>query len=156
MNEKKRAVPGRDGRRTTQATTQNAVLFNNTISSKYNQDWIVAALLKPGKENAITAQDLAAMMGLSEARTISQLIYNERINGAPICACSRGYYLPETPEEFGKYLSGFTRRFISTKKTLDALKRTQRIVEGQTEIENQRPAAIFKQQMPMTERIENE
>ena len=146
MSENKKAVPGRDGKRATTASTLNIAQNNITIFSPYNQDWLIAVLLKPGKENAMAAQEIAAMLGLSEVRTISQAIYNERLKGAPICACSRGYYLPENSEEFSSYLSSFTRRFISVKKTLDALKRTQYIVEGQTEIGKPHPMVIDSKQ----------
>lgn len=146
MSENKKAVPGRDGKRATTDSTLNIAQNNITIFSPYNQDWLIAVLLKPGKENAMAAQEIAAMLGLSEVRTISQAIYNERLKGAPICACSRGYYLPESSEEFSSYLSSFTRRFISVKKTLDALKRTQYIVEGQTEIGKPPPMVIDSKQ----------
>lgn len=150
MSENKKAVPGRDGKRATIASTLNIAQNNITIFSPYNQDWLITVLLKPGKENAMAAQEIAAMLGLSEVRTISQAIYNERLKGAPICACSRGYYLPESPEEFSSYLSSFTRRFISVKKTLDALKRTQHIVEGQTEIGKPHPMVIDGKQETTT------
>ena len=72
MSKNKKAAPGRDGKQATPATTLNIARIDNTTFSPYNQDWLIAVLLKPGKENAMAAQEIAAMLGLSEVRTISQ------------------------------------------------------------------------------------
>lgn len=83
-------------------------IYDNT--SEHNTQSIFQSLLQRGAENAIRAQDLANMLGLSDARTVSELIAREREAGAVILSDSRGYFLPADGEQ-GRYEAA---RFIST------------------------------------------
>lgn len=66
-------------------------------------------------------------MGLSDVRTVTQIIENERKSGAPICASVTkpcGYYLAESKEEFERYVQALERRSGEICKTLGACRNT--------------------------------
>lgn len=107
---------------------------NGIMAAAEKQGWFIAPLLRYGKENAMTAKDIAAMVGISDPRPVTKSIQMERLDGAPICSGQNGYYLTDDANEHAVFLAGYERRFVSMAKTYNALKRTQMKMEGQTEI----------------------
>ena len=94
--------------------------FSNSTGKK--QEVFIAPLLSEGEETAVTARDLAAMIGVSDPRVITRAIERERLNGIPICAGDNGYYLPMDMGELARYLEAFQRRRAQTAATEKALR----------------------------------
>lgn len=97
----------------------------------------ITAILPAGKEYAVTAKQLTSILGVSEQRVITLMIERERLNGSPICACTRGYYLPNAPEELKKYLREFRSRHRRIGKTAEALEYALAQMQGQEVINEQ-------------------
>jgi len=58
----------------------------------------VYAVLKPGKENAIKAAEIARATGYT-VKEISRRVKIERRQGVAICSCQEGYYLAESEKD---------------------------------------------------------
>lgn len=85
-----------------------------------------------GKENAMTADELANALGFCgrwKNRDVTRQIERERKSGLPICAtCSaqyRGYYRPASDAEYLEYIHQFEHRHAEMGKTLTALKNSR-------------------------------
>ena len=95
----------------------------------------VAPFLDVGEENAITAGDLAILVGVSDPRVITRAIERERLNGIPICASNDGYYLPSSAAELERYMKAFCRRRNQMRKTEVALRTALDRMTGQQSLE---------------------
>ena len=70
--------------------------------------------------NPITGKELSRILGI-EKRLLEAYIQRERREGYPICACSQGYYMAETPEEINRYCGKLKRQAITIFETRQAL-----------------------------------
>jgi hypothetical protein len=101
-----------------------------------NGGW-VAGLLGQGPETALTAEQIAAALGLSDPRLVTREIQRERLNGLPICAScgeSRGYYLG-SQDELSRYVKKLNHRVRTVQRTAEALSRTLDDLQGQERME---------------------
>lgn len=116
---------------------------NRTEGNKYPSghyySTTIAGLLQEGAENAITGADLQRILGLSDGRTITQLVERERRSGIPICAScdakSPGYFLPRNPAELTMYTKSLRGRVRNVTRTLDAMERALDEWTGQQRME---------------------
>lgn len=67
-----------------------------------------------GKGNAISAEELAKIHGIKDTRTLRHEITAERLNGAYIAGCERGYFRPVTLDEYRECWQWFHTRAISS------------------------------------------
>lgn len=84
---------------------------------------MISELLARGKENAIPARELAAVLNC-DIRTVAELVQKERREGKPICAMCRGrsgYYLAANQDELDGYCKGLFKRAGELHKTRRAL-----------------------------------
>ena len=115
--------------------THETVPVRNYSQNKPRFQAFVAAYLDEGEENAITANDLAALVGVSDPRVITRAIERERLNGVPICASNDGYYLPSSAAELERYMKAFCRRRDRMRKTAIALRTALDRMTGQQSLE---------------------
>ncbi len=96
--------------------------FTVTPVKDYNpKSGTIASLLKKGRENGITANQLAEMTG-TEYRSITLRIQRERRNGAPILSdTTHGYWLAESADELRRCASALHKRATEIRKTAKAL-----------------------------------
>lgn len=94
---------------------------------------MIYELLAPGKANARTGRELAAVCRC-DIRAITAQVEKERREGRPICAATGenpGYYLAANDEELAEYCDALKSRGIEVFKTRQALLRIlQRPQEG--------------------------
>lgn len=99
----------------------------------------VARQLGRGKNAAVTARELAALLHRNE-REISREIERERSIGIPVCASSDsgnpGYFLPATAAELAEYRRSLERRVAAVSRTLHAIEDAHDGVTGQQRIED--------------------
>lgn len=92
-----------------------------------------------GKENSLTAQQLADILGVSDTRVITRDIARLRQMRVPICAaCSSehsGYYIAASPGELEAYLHSLSKRMREIYKMYYGLKDRLDDWTGQTRIE---------------------
>ena len=84
-------------------------------------------LIPEGKNHAITARELSAMMGI-QPRAVTRCIQALRREGFAICATvdatqQQGYFFPSNEEEMVDYVRGFERRISSIGKTFIAARK---------------------------------
>lgn len=66
--------------------------------------------LSVGEKNAITAQELARLLGW-DVREVTRVIHNERAAaGTLICSSSKGYFLPENAHDIQKFAATMRSR----------------------------------------------
>lgn len=94
----------------------------------------VSDLLHEGRQNAITARELAGFFDCDN-REITKAIERERRDGAPICASGsdpRGYYLAADATEMQDYCRRLKNRRQEIAKTWTALCKTlERMLNGE-------------------------
>lgn len=85
---------------------------------------MIAEYLSEGKKNAITAKELAKIIGCT-VREVSQRVELERRAGVPICAScdpsSPGYYLPENAGELALYVAALNKRLRNIRRTSSSM-----------------------------------
>lgn len=83
---------------------------------------MIHELLGCGRAQAMPCSDLETLTGMSRRR-IREHVRQERKQGLPICAATRGhrtgYFLAETPEELADYCKSLQRRTAA----MDAMRR---------------------------------
>jgi hypothetical protein len=88
----------------------------------------VSTVLGKGREAALTANEIATLLGYPDARAVTLEIEMLRKQGLPICAsCSKdtpGFFFAKTPGELYAYLCSLRRRIGSMNETADALDET--------------------------------
>ena len=97
----------------------------------------IESLLLPGRENAVTTQQLLATTGIRHAADRQREIERERAAGALIlskCTDGGGYYLPANRGEIARYEQTLRRRALSTLRTLRSARRALKDVDGQMEM----------------------
>lgn len=97
---------------------------------------MITDYLSKGKENAVTAKQLAAMLQC-DVREISAEIERERRRGKPIIAScdpeQPGYYLAESAEELEQYCGRLHHRAGEIHKTRRALLKTAKDLQTEQE-----------------------
>ena len=80
-----------------------------------------------GKEEAVSANQIIKyfkknysvdLKNGSKVRKLIQYIRQNNLSGAPICATSKGYFVPKTEKEFDEYVTGLKQRLNSIAFTL--------------------------------------
>lgn len=67
-----------------------------------------------------TAKELGILFGVSDV-VIRKIINDQRSDGIPICANSKGYYYSEEPKEILKTVASLKRRVASIQRAIDGL-----------------------------------
>jgi hypothetical protein len=83
---------------------------------------LVMDVLRTGKENAISAQELCTYLGLNNVRELQHIICRERKAGAVIlstCQDGGGYFLPSNDREVRQFIRTLENR---AKNTFEALR----------------------------------
>jgi hypothetical protein len=99
----------------------------------------VAGVLGHGAAAAMTAQELANILGLSDVRVVTAEVQRERAAGFPICANvggpERGYFLADSPDELAVYMRSLRHRVRAVLRTQAALEQTLAVMSGQEILE---------------------
>lgn len=94
-------------------------------------DFLVMDVLRTGKENAISAQELCAYLGLNSVRELQHIICRERKAGAVIlstCQEGGGYFLPSNDQEVRQFIRTLENR---AKNTFEALRSARSFLRQQ-------------------------
>ena len=115
-------------------TYLDEVIVSNTDINSMPGSFQVVNLLQHGAENAISAQDLSALCGFKDTRTLRYKVKEERRNGALILSLpSIGYFLPDTGEkgerEIKMYIACMSRRARSEFGSVSAARKFLREVQ---------------------------
>ncbi len=82
-----------------EATKEKIVWLEKSINRR---NYSVSALLKVGKANAISSEELMRTLSINR-RTLFSVVHSERLNGAVILPDNAGgYYIPDMDTEEGK------------------------------------------------------
>ena len=113
------------------AATMDATMSYDHFSTKGKRNQPVADVLLHGADHAITAKDIAALLGWN-VRAVTKEIQRERLAGLPIAACQTGYFLPATADETDNYVGQLSHRKREVERTLAAVAATrqQRMIFG--------------------------
>ena len=91
----------------------------------------VVDYLGRGKENAISARQLASMMGYTNLRSLRAKVSRERRDGAVILSSTDsmhyGYYLAADQSEVDRYIAQQAKRAKSTYVSIRSAKRYRRL-----------------------------
>ncbi len=133
--------------RPTAATVEQAVGADFAVQASHDQyitggnarqPGAVSSLLMTGEANAVPGKELAALLGVKDAREVSKLVDRDRRAGVPICASvsgeDRGYYLAATTAELERYLHSLDRRLKNIRLTREAVQSTLDQMTGQEAI----------------------
>ena len=98
----------------------------------------IARFLGQGKNAAMTARELVALLHAGSERWIRAAVETDRGAGIPICASCDvecpGFYLPATPGELAEYRQSLTRRVAAVSRTLRAIEDAHDGITGQQRI----------------------
>lgn len=87
-------------------------------------------ILPTGKNNAISARELAAKLGVSD-RVLRDIVTGDRVKGIVICSSSAGYYLPASKDEIKEFCSFMDKRAKHSFIAIQSARRALGEVEGQ-------------------------
>lgn len=90
----------------------------------------IKCLLPTGKENAISASELAIKVGTTE-RKLREVITEERVSGTVICSSMNGYYLPANRNEIVEFCHFMEKRAKHSFAAIQSARRALGIPEGQ-------------------------
>lgn len=94
-------------------------------------------LLGKGKENAISAERLAVILGFNDTRALRKDITRSRAAGQIICCNQKnGYYIPVNGKEIEEYIHLMEARTRTTFQSIKAAKRALKQIEGQLNIQD--------------------
>lgn len=112
---------------------------NYNTGGHVRQSGAVSSLLMTGEASAIPGKELAATLGLRDAREVSKLVERERRAGIPICASvsgeDRGYFLASGAAELERYIKSLDRRLKNVRETREAVQDTLNRLTEQTTLE---------------------
>lgn len=100
---------------------------------------MVNELLKRGKENAITTEELIRACNFSCRRELTKQIMRERAAGALICSTTAGqggYYLPQSREEVTEFINSMSNRAKNTFKAVKAAREYLKQIDGQMSLDD--------------------
>lgn len=93
-------------------------------------------LLPEGRESAVSAKDLARIMGFQSVRTLQYAIARERAGGAPILSDrSGGYYKSNDPDELRRFIRTLDSRAKNTARAAASARQALDAATGQTRME---------------------
>ena len=97
----------------------------------------VQSVLRYGKENAISSNDLVELLGFGEKRNLQKQIERERAAGAVILSDSQGggYYLSNDPSELQCFIRTMRARAKNTMKAAQSAEIALDAVTGQERME---------------------
>ena len=87
-------------------------------------------ILPTGKENAISARELAAKLGVSD-RVLRDLVTTDRVKGIVICSSSAGYYLPASKNEIREFCNFMEKRAKHSFVAIQSARRALGEIDGQ-------------------------
>lgn len=97
---------------------------------------MIAELLKSGKENRTTFEELMRITGCESERKLRRIIAEERKNGAIIISSPNGgYYLPSEREDVERYVNTMSKEARAILYTLKYCRRYLKATEGQMQME---------------------
>lgn len=89
-------------------------------------------ILPTGKENAISTNELAVIMGFGDSRSLQADIARSRNEGQVILSSAKGgYYLPANDEEIQEFVSILQAREINTLRVLKSAREHLKRDKGQ-------------------------
>ena len=95
----------------------------------------ITDILKVGKENAISTQELVRLSECGSERELRERIAEERCAGAIICSGSRaGYWLPKNREEIREFCETMDKRAKNIFNATKSAKKALELPEVQREI----------------------
>lgn len=94
---------------------------------------MIAELLRTGKDNAVTLDQLAEATGLSRRATMHR-IAQERFEGAEIIGSNKGFCLPADNKERLEYIARLEHGIKARAATAKAIRRKLKGIEGQADI----------------------
>ena len=95
----------------------------------YNQklmEFPLLAYIPTGRGSAITAKRLTKISGYKDARSLQMDVHRMRLAGIPVLSATDepcGYFMPETPEEAGRFIASMTSRIRNTRDAMTAAER---------------------------------
>ena len=97
----------------------------------------VQSVLRYGKENAISSNDLVELLGFGEKRNLQKQIERERAAGAVILSDSQGggYYLSNDPNELKCFIRTLNARAKNTMKAAQSAEMALDAATGQSRME---------------------
>lgn len=99
------------------------------------KEFKVAALLKPGKTNATTTDELLLLTGFRSPRELQAEIARERNAGALIMSGGRaGYWLPSSREELEAFVKYMDSRAKNVFKAVQSAREALKTMPGQVEM----------------------
>jgi biotin operon repressor len=100
-------------------------VFLSKMHFKFNK-WgdLMLDLIPTGHEKAISRSALVQATGKTD-RMVREQIENLRKEGIPICSTShsKGYFLPQTEEEFKRFIREYKSHSLTMIKTADTMER---------------------------------
>ncbi len=99
--------------------------------------------LAVGEKNARKGEEIAKVFGITR-REFQDLTRAERLQGAPIIANSRGYYIPETIDEWRRYISRLYKEAREIRKVAETMKKNIELLEKSKELKTMADAMNFK------------
>lgn len=96
---------------------------------------MIAELLKQGKENRTTFEELMQATGCESERKLRRMIAEERKKGEIILSCHEGgYYLPGNKKEVERYVETMSKEARTLLYTLKHCRKYLRSADGQMKI----------------------
>ena len=95
---------------------------------------MVQELLKHGKENIKTTDELIRVLKLNDSRELQWIVQKERQDGAVIlstCGNGGGYYLPGNEQELKEFIKSMDRRKSELDKSTASARKELKRLQGQ-------------------------
>ena len=96
---------------------------------------ILLSVLPHGEQNAASTDSLLCVLGLADSRSLRKLVARARLDGAVICSCENGYFLPENRSEIEKFYKTTRAKALSTLTILRSARVALSATDGQLEID---------------------
>ena len=120
---------------------QRGTMDNRAGGGRSGMKNIVEQHLPRGRENAIPAKQLAALMGFASVRMLQKEIERERASGAIILSKNEdggGYFKPAYPREIERFIHTLSSRARHTFAALESARDELSRLTGQCEFEEWR------------------
>ncbi len=98
------------------------------------EKFVIFESLPHGERNAVTAEQLVAVHGLTSARDLRRQVHSERMRGALIASGGNGYYVPETRQEISTFLRRYESMGIEIFSVLKTARQALNACENGTDI----------------------
>lgn len=87
---------------------------------------MIKEYLRHGEENATSNEVLSRMNG-TDTRTTREMVKRARLEGEPICASSKGYFLPGCEDDLKRTISRLYKMARETRKSAEAMKKNSEL-----------------------------